>query len=166
MTEYATHDTTLNVPKRSIYLDTETAFVQVLRENTTDPLGRGERKNWIYSGSSPPGGARKIKIHVSRIPDNNPTRRVGSHDQDYELEYQVLVQVPIGSSGTLDGTVYRGEDLVNQICDSVASTVEDNAGSVTGVKKMMRSDTGEYYVNSESKCLVCPMTFQLTVENT
>ena len=146
------------------YYDAESSLVTLLRTNLTDPVGRGSRQ-WVYSGSPPEKGSRSVKIHVSRRGDVNPRRRIGSYNQDLEVNYLILVQVPLGKQGSVGGTDYSGTGLLNKICDDVASVMEDNASSISGVKYAQRVTSGGYYYNPDTKCYVAPMEYQFTIEN-
>ena len=145
--------------------DAETNLVTLLRDNLTDPIGRSDTRwvnNTSYIGKTP----TKLYIYVNRVGGRNPTRRIGSFKQDYGINYNIIVVVPMGAKGTFGGNrIYSGTALLNKVCDDIASVLETNASSITGVKWAKRVSGGGYYPNHETKCYVCPMVFELWVEN-
>ena len=145
--------------------DAESNLVTLLQTNLTDPFGRSDTR-WVTNTSFVEKNPRKVIIYVNRRGGRNPTRRIGSYKQDYGINYGVTVVVPMGAKGTFGGDrIYSGTALLNKVCDDVASVIETNATSITSVKWAKRVSGGGYYPNHETKCYVCPMVFELWVEN-
>jgi len=145
--------------------DAETNLVALLQAKLTDPFGRSDN-TWINNSSYTTKRPTNTHIFVNRAGGTNPSRRIGSYKQDYGINYNVVVVVPMGAKGTFGGSrTYSGTALLNKVCDDIASVLETNATSITGVKWAKRVSGGGYYPNHETKCYVCPMVFELWVEN-
>ena len=118
----------------------EDNIISHLRTEISDPISRTigqfvEHGKGHYKGKTP-------RILVRRRGEvGSNFNGVGDKKQDYDVRFEIVVEVAASVTGTVNSTQYSGNELCNIISDRVSQAMEED---ITGIKQTKRESSGPY----------------------
>lgn len=121
----------------------EDNIVDILKDNIPDPINR-TIGNFVDHGKGH-YQAKTPKILVTRGGEiTSPYTGAGETKQDYDVRFQIRLDVQASVSGTIGGIRYSGNELANVLSDKIAEVMENNVLDISEIKQVQRESIGDY----------------------
>lgn len=118
----------------------EDSIVSHLETEISDPISRTigsfvDHGKGHYKGKTPRILVRKGGESTSDFTG------IGETKQDYDMVFEIVVEVGASVTGTISSTQYSGSELCNLVSQQVSDAMESD---ITGVKQIQRLTCGMY----------------------
>ena len=121
----------------------EDNIIQKLEDEITDPINRIIGK-FVDHGKGH-HKAKTPRILVTRERDASmPCTGVGEIKQDFDVTFQIRLDVEASVGGLVGVKRYTGNELANMLSDKIVEVMEDCVLTITGIKQATRISVGSY----------------------